>query len=532
MKKRKIPHTYVIVFFIIVISAFLTWVVPGGEFQREVKVVNGVEREIIVNNSFQYTENNPQSWEIFSALFNGFVNTSNIIVFILMIGGAFWIMNDSKAIDVGIYSFLRFTKKLEKLKFFKILGVDNIIITLIMLMFSVFGAIFGMSEETIAFVIIFVPLAISMGYDFIVGVSMCFVAAGLGFAGALLNPFTIGIAQGLADLQLFSGIEYRLFMWCIINIVGIIYILRYANKVKRYPKSSLVYEDDEYWRKRGNAHVESINYYTPKMAWMVYFFILAVLIVYSILMPASELSVGNTSGVIPIIPMLTVFYAITGFFSLLKSVHFYVLNILLFTILFLIVGVMGYDWYVMEIATIFLAMGVFAGIAMSNSANKIVNLFLTGAKDIMSAAVIVGLAGGIIVVLEDGNIIDTVLYYISKSMADFGDIASVSMMYIFQAILNIIIPSGSGKAALTMPMMSQFSDLIGVSRQATVVAFQLGDGFTNMITPTSGVLIGVLGVARIPFEKWIKWITPFMIILLILGLILLIPTVTIDLNGF
>lgn len=532
MKKRKIPHTYVIVFFIIVLSAFLTWFVPGGEFQREVKVVNGVEREIIVNNSFEYTKNNPQTWEIFSALFNGFVNTSNIIVFILMIGGAFWIMNDSKAIDVGIYSFLRFTKKLEKLKFFKVLGVDNIIISLIMIMFSIFGAIFGMSEETIAFIIIFVPLAISMGYDSIVGVSMCFVAAGLGFAGALLNPFTIGIAQGLADLPLFSGIEYRLFMWCIINIVGIIYILRYANKVKKHPKSSPVYEDDEYWRKRGNAHVESINYYTPKAAWMVYFFILAVLIVYSIFMPTSELSVGNASGVIPIIPILTVFYAITGFLSLLKSVHFYVLNLLLFTILFLIVGVMGYDWYVMEIATIFLAMGVFAGIAMSNSSNKIVNLFLTGAKDIMSAAVIVGLAGGIIVVLEDGNIIDTILYYISKSMSDFGDIASVSMMYVFQAILNIIIPSGSGKAALTMPIMSQFSDLIGVSRQATVVAFQLGDGFTNMITPTSGVLIGVLGVARIPFEKWIKWITPFMIILLILGLLLLIPTVTMDLNGF
>jgi uncharacterized ion transporter superfamily protein YfcC len=186
----------------------------------------------------------------------------------------------------------------------------------------------------------------------------------------------------------------------------------------------------------------------------------------------------------------------------------------------------------MEIATIFLAMGIFSGIAMNNSPNKIVHLFLDGVKDILSAAVIVGLAGGIIVVLQDGKIIDTLLYYVSESMSDFGRIASVSMMYLFQTILNIIIPSGSGKAALTMPMMSQFSDLIGVSRQATVVAFQLGDGFTNMITPTSGVLIGVLGVARIPFEKWIKWIAPFMAVLIILGLLLLIPTVTMDLNGF
>ncbi len=531
-KKRKIPHTYVIVFFIIVFSAVLTWFVPGGEFQRQAKVVNGVEREIIVNNSFEYTQNNPQTWQIFSALFHGFVNTSNIIVFILLIGGAFWIMNESKAIDVGIFSFLKFTKKLETNRFIRFLGVDNIIITLIMIMFSVFGAVFGMSEETIAFIIIFVPLAISMGYDSIVGVSMCFVAAGLGFAGALLNPFTIGIAQGLADIPLFSGIEYRMFMWFIINITGIAYVLRYANKVKKNPRSSFVYENDEYWRKRGESDQSSVKYYTPLSAWVIYSVILIALVIYSVILPSSELKVGNSSTVLPIIPVLTGIYAVTSFVSLLKSVHFFVLNLLLYTILFLIVGVMGYDWYVMEIATIFLAMGIASGIAMNNSANTIVNLFLNGVKDIMSAAVIVGLAGGIIVILQDGNIIDTLLYYISKSMNDFGRIASVSMMYLFQTILNIVIPSGSGKAALTMPMMSQFSDLIGVSRQATVVAFQLGDGFTNMITPTSGVLIGVLGVARIPYEKWVKWISPFILILVILGLILLIPTVTMDLNGF
>jgi uncharacterized ion transporter superfamily protein YfcC len=401
-----------------------------------------------------------------------------------------------------------------------------------MIMFSVFGAVFGMSEETIAFIIIFVPLAISMGYDSIVGVSMCFVAAGLGFAGALLNPFTIGIAQGLADIPLFSGIEYRMFMWGVINMIGIAYVLRYANKVKKNPRSSIVYENDEYWRKRGDSDQSSVKYYTPLSAWIVYAVILVALVIYSVILPNSELKVGNSSTILPIIPVLTGIYAVTSLVSLLKSVHFFILNLLLYTILFLIVGVMGYDWYVMEIATIFLAMGIASGIAMNNSANTIVNLFLNGVKDIMSAAVIVGLAGGIIVILQDGNIIDTLLYYISKSMNDFGRIASVSMMYLFQTILNIVIPSGSGKAALTMPMMSQFSDLIGVSRQATVVAFQLGDGFTNMITPTSGVLIGVLGVARIPYEKWVKWITPFILILVILGLILLIPTVTMDLNGF
>jgi len=136
------------------------------------------------------------------------------------------------------------------------------------------------------------------------------------------------------------------------------------------------------------------------------------------------------------------------------------------------------------------------------------------------------------VILENGKFIDTILYSFSQTMEDLGKVGSVSVMYVIQTFLNVFIPSGSGKAALTMPMMSQFSDLIGISRQATVVAFQLGDGFTNMITPTSGVLIGVLGIARIPYEKWVKWVAPFILILGILGFLLLMPTVLMDLKGF
>ena len=529
---KKIPHTYVIVFSIIVISAVATWFVPGGTFQREIVTINGVEREVISGESFDHVESNPQTWEIFGALFKGFVNTANIIVFILMIGGAFWIMNDSKSLDMGILSFLSFTKKLEKTRFFKHLNVDNIVIGMIMLMFSLFGAVFGMSEETIAFIIIFVPLSISMGYDSIVGVSMCFVAAGLGFAGAILNPFTIGIAQGLSDLPLFSGIEYRMFCWIIINIVGISFVLRYMNKIRKNPESSPVYKEDNYWR----AHHSSAEGFKMKKAgtaaWITYLLVLASLILYSFAFPETELSAGNRSIVLPVIPFLAVAFVLTGIVSLLKSTQCFILNLLMYTILFLVVGVMGYGWYVMEIAALFFAMGLASGMAMGYSPNKITHLFLSGTKDILSAAIIVGLAGGIIVILNEGNIIDTILYGISQSMADFGKVASVGIMYVIQNVLNILIPSGSGKAALTIPMMAQFSDLIGISRQATVMAFQFGDGFTNMIIPTSGVLIGVLEVAKIPYEKWFRWIAPLILILIILGFILLIPTVTMDLSGF
>jgi uncharacterized ion transporter superfamily protein YfcC len=469
-KGKKIPHTYVIVFSIIVLAAALTWFIPGGEYLRESKMVNHTEREVIIQDSFGYVESEPQTWQVFSSLFEGFVDKADIIVFILIIGGAFWIVNESKAIDVGIFSFLKYSKRLEKFKFIRMIGVNNLIITLIMLIFSIFGATFGMSEETIAFIIIFVPLAISMGYDSIVGVSMCFVAAGLGFAGALLNPFTIGIAQGLSSIPLFSGIEYRLFCWIVINVIGIAWVLRYANRVKKHPDKSPVYDIDEFWRKKGNQHIEELKYHTPKKTWYTYIILSAILIAIGILHPMSTLKIGNNSFDAPILPILAGAFVVTGYFTTKKSVHFFVLNLLGFTIFYLIAGVMGYGWYVMEIATLFLVMGIFAGIAMSKTANEITDLFLAGVKDILSAAMIVGLAGGILFVLENGKIIDTLLYYISESMSDFGQLASVGMMYIFQTLINIAIPSGSAKAALTMPMMSQFSDLIGVSRQATVMA--------------------------------------------------------------
>jgi len=536
---KKVPHTYVIVFAILVLAAVTTWFVPGGEYDRHTIIVEGATQTVITPNSFHYVENSPQTWQIFSAFFEGFVNKADIIVFILMIGGAFWIMNKSQAIDIGIFAFLGFTKKIEHWKLLKLLGVNNVILVMIMTMFSIFGAVFGMSEETIAFIIILVPLAISMGYDSITGVAIVFVAAGLGFAGAVLNPFTIGIAQGLSDIPLFSGIEYRIFSWFVINIVGFAFILLYANRIKRHPEKSLVYHIDDYWRNRNNEDVENVKYYTPISAWVVYVLTLIVIIIFSIdfdsatlAINITELKIGNSSYHFAALPISAGLFAIIGFFALRKSVHFFILTLLLFTIIFLIVGVMGYGWYVMEIATLFFVMGLLSGVSMSYSADDIVKYFLDGVKDILSAAMIVGLAGGIIIVLQEGKVIDTILHSLAQSMDGMGKIGSVESMYLIQNFINIIIPSGSAKAALTMPIMAPFSDVIGISRQATVMAFQFGDGFTNMLTPTSGVLIGVLGVARIPYDIWAKWIWKLILGLIILGGLLLIPTVMMELNGF
>lgn len=522
MKKRfKIPHTFVIIFALIIVSAIVTFIVPGGEYNKETL-------------EFSYTQSQPQSWQILTAFYEGFTRQAGIIVFILVIGAAFWVVNSCKAIDAGIYSFLNFTRGLEKHRFLKAIGVNNVVIVLIMLMFSLFGAIFGMSEETIAFTIIIIPLAVSMGYDSITGLAMVYVAAHVGFAGAILNPFTIGIAQDIAGLPIFSGIEYRFFCWIVLNVITISLVLWYANRVKRNPQKSPLYNEDSYWRKKiAQQEGESIEYHTPSAAWFSYFATLVVLLLFSLFHWHTTIKIGSSVIDVPfLVPVVTLLFAIAGYRGLRKSVHFFVLYLLFFTIIFLVIGVMGYGWYIGEISALFLALGILSGIAAGYSANEIVAKLTEGAKDILSAALVVGLAAGIIVILEDGKVVDTLLYKMSGAMEDAGKSASLGVMYMIQTMINIVIPSASAKAAITMPIMAPFSDLIGVSRQATVLAFQFGDGFTNMITPTSGILIAVLTIARVPYGKWFKLILPFILLLIVVGFLLLLPTVFLELNGF
>ncbi len=254
----KIPHTFVIIFALIIISAIVTFIVPGGEYNKKTL-------------EFGYVDSQPQSWQILTAFYNGFSRQAGIIVFILVIGAAFWVVNSCKAIDAGIFSFLKFTRGLERYSVLRYIGVNNVVIVLIMLMFSIFGAVFGMSEETIAFTVILIPLAVSMGYDSITGVAMVYVAAHVGFAGAVLNPFTIGIAQDIAGLPIFSGIEYRLFCWLVLNIVTISIVLWYAGRVRKNPGKSPLYQEDQYWRDKVLQQEDNlIEYNTPKSAWFSY----------------------------------------------------------------------------------------------------------------------------------------------------------------------------------------------------------------------------------------------------------------------
>ena len=437
---RKVPHTYVIIAILIVLCAVLTWILPGGQY---VTADDGTL-------SYEQTDAVPQTWQVFSAVYHGFVKQAGIIVFILVVGGVFWLLNATGAVDAGIRRLIAGIGK-----------KDKIVLVALTILFSLAGAVFGMSEETIPFVGIVVPLVVSMGYDAIMGLLVVYVASNIGFSSAFLNPFTVGIAQGMADLPLFSGMGYRLFCWGFLTILLCVFVVLYARKTRKAP-----------------AEVETLS--------------------------AQPLTARQT----------------------------WILAVLFLTIVALVVGVTCWGWYMPEITGLFLAMGILCGIIAGFPAGRIADEIVAGAKDILSAALVVGLASGIIVILQDGKVVDSILHAMQSGLDGNGEVASLTAMYFIQAVINVLIPSATAKAAITIPIMAPFSDLVGVSRQAMVLAFQFGDGFTNMITPTSGVLMAALAMARVPYEKWVRWICKMVVALLVLGLVLLLLTLILPLQGF
>ncbi len=457
LSKIKVPDTFFIIFSLLFLTAVLTWIIPGGEYGR----VSVDGKEIIDGSSFKYVESHPQGLaDILMSPMKGFVDAALIIGFVLIVGGAFGVFKKTEAIDSAI---LAVTKAHKSSKI-----VRALLIPIFMIMFSLAGAVFGMSEEVIPFILIFVPMALMLGYDTITGVAIPFLAAGAGFAGAFLNPFTIGIAQNIAQLPLFSGLVYRIICWFIITGVCIFFVNRYANKVKKNPELSLTFKLDQEKRKKINFN-----------------------------------KVEKHQGI--------------------SINHKLVLITFLLGFAVLIVGVLEFQWYIEEISAIFIALTVAIGIVGRLSIKEITESFVVGAKDLVSTALIIALARGILILSRDGKIIDTMLFTLSGPISSLHPIVSSQAMFLVQTFINFFVPSGSGQAVLTMPIMAPLSDIVGVSRQIAVLAFQFGDGFTNMIIPTSAVTMGVLTLAEVPWEKWARWILPLEIVFFIIGLLLLMP---------
>jgi len=452
--RLRLPNTFVLLFAILALIALATWFVPGGKY--ETHLVNG--KQLVDPASFHYVASSPQGLvALMKAPIKGFVEAALIIGFVLIVGGAFAVVQKTEAIDTAIRSIARAHEHSSL--------VRATLIPVFVTLFSLGGATFGMNEEVIPFVLIFVPLALALGYDTVTGVSIPFLGSQVGFGAAFLNPFNVGIAQGIAGVPVFSGMGYRLVVWACATLVTIAFLMWYAARVKRNPALSPTFVLDQGKRQEQPAAL------------------------------SAERMTGRHAAVLAI-------------FALALGV--------------MVVGVVKYEWFVEEIAALFLAMAIVVGLVGRIGTDNWVGAFMQGVKDLAPTALVIAIARATMIIARDAHIIDTMLHALMPLVQSSHPVFAAQKMYLIQSVINFFIHSGSGQAALTMPIMAPLADLVGVTRQTAILAFQLGELSTPMI-PTSGITVGVLALARVPWLTWAKWMIPLQLIYLALALLLLIP---------
>lgn len=436
--KISFPDTATLLVLLIIAAAILTYIIPAGVFERATDAATG--RTVVVPGTYGEAESNPTGFmALIQAIYNGMVDASDIAWFIFVVGGAFGIITKSGAITAGLNKLIN-----------KSQGREAVLVTVIMGAFFVGGMSYGMGEEIIPLVAILVPVAIRMGYDPIVGVSMAVVGLYSGYSAGAFNPFNTGIAQEISDLPMFSGMGLRIILGVGALAIAVVHTVYYGN---RFKKSGAVVNLNEL--------PENLREY-------------------------QERDFVKTDAVI--------------------------LGVLVITIAVIVFGVVKYDWYLTEFAGIFLLMGIIVGlIYYKGSLNKTINEFLEGCKDIAPAVMLVCFGRAMLIVLQDGNILDTIVYATSIPLSHLPKVVAAWGMYISQGIVNFIIPSSSGQAVVVMPIMSALADVLGITRQTAVLAFECGDGFWNMITPVHPILMASLGLAGVSFKKWFKFALPLVL---------------------
>ncbi len=480
------PDTFIIIFFVVVFAAVLTYLIPVGKYDtHEIKYkdAKGKEQSRTVVDADSYRMERDAGGRPIRkgiSLFKeggevGFTNYAfeglvsgdkwgsavGLIALLLIVGGAFKIVFRTGAVEVGIMSVLHKAK-----------GAERAVIPVMFVLFSLGGAVIGMGEEAIAFVMIIIPVVIALGYDSITGIFITYVATQIGFATGPVNPFSAMLAQGIAGVPLLSGSLFRWIMWFVFTSAGCVFIYTYAKRIRKNPMISVAYESDAPFREEfqmtGGA--------------------------------PEKFRIGH------LLVILTIFGIIA----------------------WSIWGVLSRDYWIPELSTLYFILGLVAGIIgvvfklSGMRINDIALSFKDGAKELLGAALVVGMAKGILLVLggdspDQANVLNTILHYSGRAMVVLPTALSAWCMYIFQAVFNFFVISASGQAALTMPLLSPLADIVGVTRQVAVLAFQLGDGLTNFIYPTSAVLVAVLGIARLDWIKWIKFQIKFQVILFILA---------------
>ncbi|WP_281975177.1 YfcC family protein [Halobacillus litoralis] len=448
-KKRKweMPDTYVILFAVLLLAVISTYLVPSGAFERE--TVDGVER--VIPGTYSEVDGSPAGFmDIFLALQEGMIQSAGLIFLVLFAGGAFEVVERSGAIKGGI---LRAVNKTR--------GKEFWLISVVSILFAIGGAVGVIANAVIPFVAIGVIIARAMKLDAIVAVSITFGATFAGFNVGFLNPYTVGIAQSIADIPLFSGMLLRIIAFVVIVGITIYYTWSYAKKLLNDPAKSLVGVLDE----RQASEDELKAPFTVRHKWILAF-------------------VGAA-------------------------------------LLFFIYATIEFKWTINHMAAFFIVIGIVSGIIAGMNYNKVAMTFLDGCQKLVYGALIIGVARAVLIVMENAKILDTAVNALSIPLEGLSPVFAALGMFVANGVLNFLVPSGSGQAMIAMPILSPLADMVGITRQVAVQAYQFGDGFTNSIFPTSGPLMASLAVAGVPWIKWAKWMLPLLLIWIVIAVVML-----------
>lgn len=450
----KMPHTYVILTVILVAITLLTYVIPAGEYTRVLDSVSG--KMVVISDSFHLTQGiRPGVFDMFLALQRGYVSASDILFLIVFAYGYVYMLTENGTLNSSINMLIR------------ILGNKTyMIIPVCMFIFGVLGSTMGIFEEVYGLVPVFIGIGVALGYDIVVGGAIVFVGVATGFAAATTNPFSIGIAQSIAEVPLFSGIWFQIMVFIVFQTVAILYVMNYAKKVKNNPEKSIMYGED-------------IGFFK------------------------ASVQVDTT-------------------FTLRQKIC---LALFFCTIGTLLYGATQWGWYINEIAAMFLMMMVLSGFVGGYSTTQICKTFISSTKEIVPSILVIGFTRGILLVMQDAKISDTIVYYMTQAVSGHSRYFSAVGMLALQNIINFFITGSSSQATITMPIMAPVADIVGIGRQTAVIAYCFGDGFSDMFWPTACAL--QCGLMNIPLNKWYKFMAPLFGIMVLLQVAFILLSVVI-----
>ncbi|EKY3231957.1 YfcC family protein [Cronobacter malonaticus] len=458
MHRFKFPSAYTILFVLIALVAALTWVVPAGKYQMAMNDTLG--KEVPVAGTYAPVEAHPQGITAIllapvDGLYNHVTYTAGAIdvaLFVLIIGGFLGVVNKTGAIDAGIE---RVTERLH--------GKEEWMIPILMALFAAGGTIYGMAEESLPFYTLLVPVMMAARFDPLVAAATVLLGAGIGTLGSTINPFATVIAANAAGIPFTSGIWLRVALLVIGWVICVLWVMRYARRVRQDTSLSVVADQWE----ANRAHF-----------------------------------LGSRSG--DMLPFTATRKIILVIFAASFAVMIY--------------GVAVRGWWMGEISGVFLAAAIITGVVARMSEEAFTSTFIDGARDLLGVALIIGIARGIVVVMDNGMITHTILHSAENLVSGLSTTVFINVTYWIEVVLSFLVPSSSGLAVLTMPIMAPLADFAHVGRDLVVTAYQSASGIVNLVTPTSAVVMGGLAIARVPYVRYLKWVAPLILILTVLNM--------------